>query len=104
MSSPFHRALPQYPDLAQQKKLAKDLLHAYQAGDRDARARVQFELPDKAVIRLADAQYVLAREYGFTNWSELVRKIEASSQRSPSERMQSAVHKGDARAMRSLLE
>jgi ankyrin repeat protein len=104
MSSPFHRALPPNPDLTQQKKLAKDLLRAYQRGDPDAHARVQHELPDKAVIRLADAQYVLAREYGLTNWSELVRRIESASQRSPRERMQSAVHKGDARAMRSLLE
>jgi ankyrin repeat protein len=105
MPSPFRRTLPSQPDLEQQKKLAKELLHAFQRGETEAGARVRAELPDKTDIRLADAQYVLAREYGFGNWAELARHIEAlsSRNRSPLEQMQSAVQKGDARAMRKLL-
>ena len=48
MSSAFRRTLPARPDLEQQKTLAKELLRAYRAGDRDAIARMRAELPDKA--------------------------------------------------------
>ena len=34
MSSAFRRTLPARPDLDQQKKLAKELLRAFRAGDR----------------------------------------------------------------------
>ncbi len=42
----------------------------------EASARVRAVLPDKPRITLADAQFVLAREYGFANWSTLKRHIE----------------------------
>ena len=66
MSSPFARSLPSRADLAQQKKQAKELLQSFQSGDDEARARVRAVLPDKKKIALADAQLVLAREYGFS--------------------------------------
>ena len=56
MSSAFRRALPARPDLEQQKKLAKELLRAYRAGDADAVARIREELPDKPDVSLTDAQ------------------------------------------------
>ena len=68
MSSPFRRALPGTPSLAQQKKQAKELLQSFTAGDTEARERVRAVLPDKQRISLADAQFVLAREYGFADW------------------------------------
>ena len=68
MSSAFRRTLPAHPDLAQQKKLAKELLRAFRGGDREAIVRMRAELPDKTEISLADAQFVLAREYGFSSW------------------------------------
>ena len=85
MSSPFGRSLPSRPDLSQQKKLAKELLESFASGNAEALARVRSELPDKRKIALADAQFVLAREYGFENWAALKQYIESrvDDKRSP---------------------
>ncbi|HEV8496938.1 MAG TPA: hypothetical protein VGQ56_08760 [Gemmatimonadaceae bacterium] len=106
MPSAFRRSLPARPDLEQQKKLAKDLIRAFRAGDREAIARMRAELPDKAQLSLADAQFVLAREYGFSSWRDLKKRIEkdAAAQRPPIERFKRAVHEGDASALRMVLE
>ena len=73
--SATRRTLPAHPSLEQQKKLAKDLLAAFRAGDPTAQARVRAELPDKQRIGLTSAQYVLAREYGFATWAMLMPAI-----------------------------
>ena len=106
MSSAFRRTLPAHPDLEQQKKLAKELLRAFRSDDREAIARIRAELPDKTEISLADAQFVLAREYGFSSWRELKHQIEkqVAARRPPIERFKRAVREGDARAVRALLE
>ena len=106
MSSAFRRTLPPRPDLAQQKKLAKELLRAFRAGEREAIARVRAELPDKRDVSLVDAQFVLAREYGFASWRELKDWIEkhVAAQQPPIERFKRAVRDGDAKAVRALLE
>jgi len=106
MSSPFGRSLPSRPDLAQQKKLAKELLESFASGDAEALARVRSELPDKQKIVLADAQFVLAREYGFENWAALKQHCEAlaDDKRSPEERMHDAFNRRDAKAVRTLFE
>lgn len=106
MSSAFRRALPARPDLEQQKKLAKELLHAFRAGDDEAIARVRAGLPDKRDISLTDAQFVLAREYGFTTWRELKEHIErrAAASLPPMEQFKRAVHRRDASTLRRLLE
>jgi ankyrin repeat protein len=106
MSSAFRRTLPARPSLEQQQKLAKDLLRAFRAGDREAIARIRAELPDKADISLADAQFTLAREYGFSSWRELKHRINklAAAEWPPIERFKRAVRDGDANAVRALLE
>jgi hypothetical protein len=106
MSSPFARSLPSRPDLAQQKKLAKELLESFASGDAEALARVRSELPDKQKIALADAQFVLAREYGFESWAALKQHIEAGTddKRSPEVRMHDAFSRHDANAARALFE
>ena len=106
MSSAFRRTLPARPDLGQQKKLAKELLRAYRSGDPDAMARVRAELPDKRTPGLTDAQFVLAREYGFASWRELKERIEqlSAERRPPIERFKQAVERGDAASVRALLE
>jgi ankyrin repeat protein len=106
MSSPFARSLPSRADLAQQKKQAKELLQSFQSGDTEARARVRAVLPDKKKIALADAQLVLAREYGFTNWAALKNHIESRTEptTSPEERMHKAFSRHDANAVRALFE
>jgi ankyrin repeat protein len=106
MSSPFARPLPSRADLAQQKKQAKELLQSFKSGNAEARARVRAVLPDKQTIALADAQLVLAREYGFSNWTALKQQIEshAEATTSPEERMHDAFTRHDANAVRTLFE
>ena len=105
MSSEFRRTLPARPDLDQQKKLAKELLRAYRAGDPEAIARIRAALPDEKAPSLTSAQYVLAREYGFASWRELRERIAQliDERRPPLERFRHAVQRGDARAVRALL-
>ena len=73
---PVVRPLPSRPSLEYERKEAKALLRRLRAGDRDAivRARAQHPGFDRtARARLADAQLVVAREYGFASWPRLVR-------------------------------
>jgi hypothetical protein len=72
------RPLPAHFSLEFERKEAKALLRLLRAGDPEAlvRARAQHSgieswQPDR--IQLADAQLVLAREYGFASWPKLVR-------------------------------
>ena len=106
MSSAYRRTLPARPNLEQQKKLARELLRAHDLGDTEAVARVRAALPDKAHIGLTDAQFVLAREYGFTNWHELKQHIEERSVEAlpPDERFRKGVRERDAKAVRDVLQ
>ena len=106
MSSPFARPLPSRADLAQQKKLAKELLQSFKAGDAESRARVRAILPDKQKIALADVQLVVAREYGFASWSALRQHIASQTEttRSPEELAHDAFSHHDAGAVRTLFE
>jgi ankyrin repeat protein len=99
------RSLPEHPDLEQQKKLAKELLRAVRAGDAEAVARVRAVLPDKPDIGLAEAQHVLAREYGFASWAKLRAHIRAQAvATAPArERLRALLQKGDAREVRRVL-
>jgi len=102
--SAFHRTLPARPSLAQQKKLAKELLADFRRGDPTAVDRIRAELPDKPRIGLMDAQFVLAREYGFQSWTALAEHIEglAMNDLSLADRFKRAVNTGDAAALRRM--
>ena len=72
------RALPAQPSLEFERKEAKMLLRQLRAGHPEAlerahsrHAAIKTVSPD--TIQLADAQLVIAREYGFTSWPKLVR-------------------------------
>ena len=70
------RPLPPRPSLEYERKEAKALLRRLRAGDPDAIARARAHHPaldPGARARLADAQLVVAREYGFASWPRLVR-------------------------------
>src|SRR5215212_11204568 len=72
------RALPPNPSLEQLRHQAKDLLRASRDLDLQALLRIEQYLPNRSgVARLADAQLVIAREYGFASWPKLKRQIEA---------------------------
>jgi hypothetical protein len=78
MSEPASR-LPDRPSLEQLRKQAKDLLKQVRAGDDAAMVRMRAFVPSPAQPTLGDAQFVLAREYGFDTWAALVRHVDAVS-------------------------
>jgi len=69
--------LPTRPSLESLRKQAKKLARNIVAGNADAIARARAQLP-KAELPLSqrDAQLVLAREYGFPGWKDLVKEVE----------------------------
>jgi len=79
MTDPASR-LPARPSLEQLRKQAKNLLRQYRAGDADAATRARAVVPrlgdDSSGLALADAQFILAREYGFQSWGALVHHVE----------------------------
>src|SRR6185369_16523830 len=71
-------------NLEQQKNRAKDLLRAAKAADaaaltRFAAVRGTHPSPEEiqASLKLADAQFVIARELRFASWSKLKAHIES---------------------------
>ena len=80
MTDPASR-LPAHPSLEQLRKQAKELLRAYRDGDPAAVTRFAAIIPRFANAtgldaQLADAQFVVAREYGFDNWTALTNHVE----------------------------
>ena len=86
------RQLPPNPSLEQLKKQAKSLLKSQHAADSEALTRIRENHPrwrklskEQAAavpFALADAQLVIASEYGFASWSKLqshVKTLEAAS-------------------------
>jgi hypothetical protein len=73
--------LPARPSLEQLRKQAKELLRDFRAGDRAAAERFREHAPrlsdpeQSPSVALADAQFVLAREYGFESWARLVHGV-----------------------------
>jgi hypothetical protein len=71
------QSLSDHSSLDQLLEQAEGLLAAYRAGDPGAIARMRESHPlaPHAPKRLADAQLVVAREYGLESWPHLVRHI-----------------------------
>jgi hypothetical protein len=84
--SPMNR-LPEQSNLNHLKKQAKDLIRSYRNGDPHAILQFRQSLPaaagrsDEEIValklRLHDAQWCLARAYGFTSWTDLRVYVEA---------------------------
>jgi hypothetical protein len=99
------RELPAQPHLDIPKREARELLADWRARQPAALERIQHRHPkfkDLALtavaevpFKLADAQLVVAREYGFTHWAALKQRI-AAGEAVPA--LQTAIHAGD-RAM-----
>src|SRR5262245_32934420 len=67
--------LPARPSLESLRKQAKKLARGIAAGDAAAIARARAQLPQaKLPLSQRDAQLVLAREYGFPGWKELLKE------------------------------
>src|SRR5262245_31951114 len=82
------RSLPSRPSLVQLQIQADELRRSDREGKRPAAARIVANHPRmkgqplQAVLdrplALADAQLVLAREYGFDDWPRLKRHVESA--------------------------
>ena len=73
------RRLPVRPNLDQLHRQAKEFLRAIHAGNADASADFRAHHPesiDPAAAKLADAQLVIARGYGASSWTRLVRAVQ----------------------------
>jgi hypothetical protein len=80
------RILPLHPDLNQLKLQARELRRDHAAGRASAAARIAASHPrrkgqsSKAILatplKPADAQLVLAREYGFAGWAPMKDSVE----------------------------
>jgi hypothetical protein len=74
--------LPARPSFEQLQKQAKELLRLYRADDGAAVGRFRAVTPQlldstARPVALADAQFVLAREYGFESWAKLKYHVAA---------------------------
>jgi ankyrin repeat protein len=74
--------LPERPNLEQLKKQAKSLLRAAQEKDPTALERFQAVLNrplTSDAVALHNAQFVVAREYGYKSWNDLREEVETRS-------------------------
>lgn len=70
--------LPLLPNFEHLKKQAKDLLKAHRSGEPGVLGRFETQGVRAETARLADAQWVVAREYSFPDWARLKRFVEAA--------------------------
>jgi ankyrin repeat protein len=112
------KQLPANPNLEQLKKQAKALLKRHQAADSEALTRIREHHPrgkslsEKQVaaspFALADAQLVIASEYGFASWSKLqshVKTLEAAGSTAKAvASLRDAAGRGDLARLNALLD
>lgn len=94
--------LPAFATLAKFKRIAKQLLKTYRENPSICHERIIRQCPHDlgAGFRLADAQRVVAREYGFDSWAKLKLYLDF---RPPEQLIFDAVAKDDADAIAFLL-
>jgi hypothetical protein len=97
--------LPQNPNLEHLKKQAKALLNDFRENEPQAIERFN-SLRLKDAPQLSDAQYLIARQYGFNNWSKLKEHVEALAAPTAEvlQEARKAFNADDAAAFRQLLE
>ena len=99
--------LPIRPSLESLRKQAKKLARGIVAGDAGAIGRVRAQLPQAALpLSQRDAQLVLAREYGFPGWKDLVKEVKQRLGRGLEWAISEArliIHDNDVEGLRQLL-
>ncbi len=101
------RDLPALPSLDSLRKQAKKLARDAAAGNGEAIARIQTQLP-RATLPLSnrDAQLVIAREYGFAGWPDLTAEVQKRVGRAldwAASHAKVAIHDQDDERLRALL-
>jgi ankyrin repeat protein len=96
------RELREHPDLDQLKRQAKELLHAFVAGNAAAVAEVNTHYRDASpsAFALHDAQLVLARAYGFDSWLKLKAFVDGVTVK----RFEEAARNGEIAQLRTMLK
>ncbi len=96
------RFLSARPDLNQLKRQAKELLEAVTAREPDAVSEVTAHIRDAdlAAFALHDAQFALARAYGFESWPKLKAHVDGITV----ERLVNAVRGNDVAQVRAMLK
>jgi hypothetical protein len=101
------KVLPARPSLESLRKQAKTLARDIAAGNVDAITRARAQLPNAALpLSRRDAQLVLAREYGFQGWNDLVEEVEQRLGRGLAwavSQARRAIHDNDTERLRQLL-
>jgi hypothetical protein len=99
--------LPARPSLESLRKQARQLARGIVAGDAGAIARARAQLPQaEPPLSQRDAQLVLAREYGFPGWQDLVREVKQRLGRGLEWALSQArrrIHDNDTEGLRQLL-
>ena len=99
--------LPTRPSLESLRKQAKKLARSILAGDASAIARAHAHLPQAELpLSQRDAQFVLAREYGFPGWQDLVKEVKQRLGRGLEWAVSQArrrIHDDDIEGLRQLL-
>jgi len=109
------KPLPARPNFEQLKSQAKDLLNSYLSGDSAASERFREYHPDwagqsiseiqGAHLSLSDAQWVIAREYGFPAWSSLKTRVqELLSENDPMQALKASILADDTSAVAQILK
>jgi ankyrin repeat protein len=98
---PPTRRMRETPDIDQLKRQARELLEAYRAQSPDAVIEVaaHHRTATPETFALHDAQFVLARSYGFESWPKLKAAVDGVT----TAKLHEAVEKGDHDAVRTLL-
>src|SRR6516165_9549200 len=99
------RELPAKPNLEHLKKQAKQLLHDFEQSRPDAveRFRTFGSSSTAATAKLADAQHVVARDYGFASWPKLKEHVDSLTL-TPAEQLAAAVRASNAHRVEQVLE
>jgi hypothetical protein len=99
--------LPARPSLESLRKQAKKLARDIAAGDPAAVARARAQLPQARLpLPQRDAQMVVAREYGFAGWKDLVKEVEQRLGRGlewATSEARRIIHDNDVEGLRQLL-
>src|SRR5260370_31785563 len=99
--------VPARPSLESMRKQAKKMARSIAAGDASAIARARAQLPQaKLPLSQRDAALVLAREYGFSGWQDLVREVKQRLGRGLECAVSQArrrIHDNDIEGLRQLL-
>ena len=101
------KSLPARPSLESLRKQAKKLAREIAAGDTNAIARARKQLPNvEAPLTQRNAQLVIAREYGFAGWHDLIAEVSkrlGNGLEWAATQARRAIHDNDVESLKQLL-